>query len=147
MVATPPSRAATGCSKQAEQSLCAGLETSSPINKELQKLLEQSSSLRSHVLTPTLWPRQSQQKQTAQKMLLSLALVLKVSLCCLSIYTLWPSSSKKQATGPAVACQSSGDIWQSFRKDKILSTAISCSSLLETVWPQGSDCSPTFLLL
>lgn len=69
------------------------------------------------------------------------------SPCCLSIYILWLSSSKEQATGPAVACQSARDIWQSFRKDKILSTAISCSPLLETVWPQGSDCRPTFLLL
>ena len=65
------------------------------------------------------------------------------SLCCLSIYRLWPSSSKEQTIGPAVACQSAGDIWQSFRTNKILGTAISCSSPLETVH-QDQAAGPLF---
>lgn len=69
------------------------------------------------------------------------------SFCCLSIYKLWPSSSKEQTIRPAVACQSSWDIWQSFRRVKILDIVISCSSPLETVWPQGPDCKPTPLIL
>lgn len=49
-----------------------------------------------------------------------------------------------QIRGPAVACWSSRDIWQSFRTVKIPASRVSLP--METDWPCGSHCRPPVLI-
>lgn len=140
-VGMAPSRGAAGGSKDTKLRLCAELETSPPINTALWKPLEQSGTLRSHVLTPTPRPGTVSRNKRPRKRS-SLEFVFKISLLCVNLHIV-------------AFLQQGADHWAccclSLSRGRLTVIEKRLGHLMftprETAWPWASDSGPAFLLL